>query len=226
MKRIICLLACISIGLTGCSSVTLTAKESDMIAEYAAYVVLKHDISYNSKLQDEVLETEPETTTSTETASGSQQGGGGQTEESTAAQPELTLTEALGLGSGFQAECTGYEVSDLYEDEYFRFPATTNKTLLVLHFNIKNTTQEEKECNILVNQLAFRCQINGEGKVGAQLTMLLNDLYSFKEMMAPEEVKEAVLIFQISDSYENNMESIDFIVKNNGVSYTYPIEFK
>ena len=42
--------------LTGCGMMSLTTKESDMIAEYAAYVLVKHDRNYFPKLKDEVEE--------------------------------------------------------------------------------------------------------------------------------------------------------------------------
>ncbi len=221
MKRLICILACVSMCLTGCSDIKLTDRESGMISEYAAYVVLKHNRMYNSKLQDEVYETEPETTTAV-----AAQKPENETEASrvqSGVEDISTLAQGLGL-EGFEVEYTGYDTVKTYADEYFNFSATSDNILLVLHFNITNTGDQEKEADVLVNQFKFRCTVNREKRVGSQLTMLVNDLYSYKEVIAPREKKEAILIFQLPGKYENAIESLDFTVKNDETSHRYTLK--
>lgn len=223
MKRWICILACVSLCLTGCSNIALSDREAGMISEYAAYVVLKHNKMYNSRLQDEVYETEPETTAAEpaqnpesepETTAGGTQ---------SATEDLSTLAQGLGL-EGFEVEYTGYDTVKTYEDEYFNFSAVSDKILLVLHFTITNTGDQEKEADVLANQFKFRCTVNREKRVGSQLTMLLNDLYSFKEVLAPQEKKEAILIFQLPGKYENAIETLDFTVKNSETSHRYKLK--
>lgn len=226
MKRLICILACACLCLTGCANVELTDKEMGMVSEYAAYVVLKHNRMYHSKLQDEVYETEPETTmvittAAPETATGTAEEGDSTSTKSTM-EDIATVADGLGL-SDFQVEYTGYNMMKSYEDSYFSFSATADNVLLVLHFNITNNNEQEMEADVLKNQLKFRCTVNKEKRVGSQLTMLVNDLYSFKEVIAPKETKEAILIFQLPGKYENAIESLDFTVKNGEETHRYTL---
>ena len=80
-----------------------------------------------------------------------------------------------------------------------------------------------KDLNILEKQLSFRCLINKEKKVGSQLTMLLNDLSSLKETFAANETKEVLLIFQVSDSYDGNISSLQLTIKNGEESNHYSL---
>lgn len=213
--------------LTGCSAIELTDQEAGMISEYAAYVVLRHNRMYHARLQDEVYETEPETVApvimqpeqSTD-SSGSGSGSGGLSSE---AEDLSTLAQALGL-DGFQVDYTGYDMMKSYEDEYFSFSATSKNVLLVLRFDITNTGEQEAEANVLKNQLRFRCTVNREKRVGSQLTMLVNDLYSFKNTMAPQEKQEAILIFQVPEKFDNAVETLELTVKGNEESHKYNIK--
>lgn len=219
MKKLLCILACVSLCLTGCADISLTDREEGMIAEYAAYVVLRHNRMYQSRLQDEVYETEPETTAAVVLPQETTAEGG----SSSGKENLATLAQGLGL-EGFEVEYTGYETMKTYADEYFNFSATSDNILLVLHFDITNLEEQEKEANILSSQFKFRCTVNLEKRVGSQLTMLLNDLYSFKEVLAPQETKQAVLIFQLPGKYEGAIESLDFTVKNTEESHRYTLK--
>lgn len=222
MKRLICVLACISLCLTGCGSIQMTDSEMGMVSEYAAYVVLKHNRLYHSRLQEEVYETEPETTMVIQTNQPAENETAGSETSSNSMETESIAALARGLGlDGFEVEYTGYSTMSTYADDYFNFSATEGKTLLILHFDITNPSQQEMEANVLVNQFKFRCTVNHEKRVGSQLTMLLNDLYSFKEMLAPEETREAVLVFQVAEKYENAIESLDLTVKNDEENHRY-----
>jgi len=230
MKRRLCAVLCAAtVLLTGCGGIELTETENDVIAEYAATLLLKYSNSYQSKLQEEVFETEPETTVfipplPTDSSSVQNEQNNSASAETTTVS-EKSLSEALGIAvEGFQAEYTGYEIVDSYpntSDAYFVMTATKNNSLLILKFNLTNTSTEEKECDILSKQLNYRCQINGDERFGSQLTMLLDDLSSYKEVLMPEETKQAVLIFQIPSEYQENMEKMSFIIRDKEESYTY-----
>ena len=193
-----------------------------MISEYAAYVVLHHNRMYHGRLQDEVYETKPETTLPAimpTTEASSEENNGGSSASSTA-EDLSTLAEVLGL-TGFAVEYTGYDTIDSYKDEYFNFTATSGRTLFVLHFDITNMGEQEAEADVLKSQLRFRCVVNREKRVSSQLTMLVNDLYSFRETIGPSQKKEAILIFQLPGKYENAVESIELSVKGDDGNHKY-----
>lgn len=235
MKKRLCAVLCAAaVLLAGCGGIELTESENDMIAEYAATVLLKYSKAYQPMLQDEVFETEtkPETNTfnptSSTDSSASQNGQNNLGSAEAAVVPEKSLSEALGIASeGFQAEYTGYEMTASYpntEAAYFVMKAAKDKELLVLKFEITNTSAEEKECDILSKQLVYRCRINGEERFGSQLTMLLDDLSSYKEVLAPGETKQAVLIFQVPSEYQEKIETLNLTVKGDGGSSSYQYE--
>ncbi len=226
MKKLLCLLACVSLCLTGCADISLTEQEAGMISEYAAYVVLKHNRLYNNRLQEEVYETEPETTmvVATQPAKPDNTGDTQGTGSSISEEEDISaLASGLGL-DGFDVKYTGYETMDTYADEYFNFSATANNTLLILHFTLVNMGEQEAEADILSKQFKFRCTVNQEKRVGSQLTMLVNDLYSFHDVFAPQEEKEAVLIFQLPNKYKDAIESLSFTVKNEEENHRYSLK--
>ena len=102
-------------------------------------------------------------------------------------------------------------------------PAVEGTKLLVCKFQVTNQSGQESILNILEKQLSFRCLINKEKKVGSQLTMLLNDLSSLKETFAANETKEVLLIFQVSDSYDGNISSLQLTIKNGEESNHYSL---
>lgn len=226
MKRLMCIVLCVVLCLSGCGNIALTDSEMGMVSEYAAYVVLKHNRLYNSRLQEEVyeVETRPEIPAVMETTPQGENTENTDGEESVSSEVEdiATLAEGLGL-DGLEVEYKDYEIMRSYADEYFNFSATTGKVLLVLRFDITNVGETEQEADVLQSQFKFRCTVNHEKRVGSQLTMLVNDLYSFKEVLAPQETKEAVLIFQLPEKYENAVESLDLTVKNDEESHKYKL---
>ncbi|MCX4268592.1 MAG: hypothetical protein OSJ62_07990 [Lachnospiraceae bacterium] len=230
MKKRLCTVLCAAtILLTGCGAVELTDSESDLIAEYAATVLLKYSNTYQPKLQDEVIETIPNIyITPTAPADISQNGQGGQISPNlpvSTEAPAKNLSEAVGIAAeGFEVEYAGYEVTNTYPntgDAYFAMRATQNKRLLVMKFDITNRTGEEKECDILSKERTYRCRVNDTERFGAQLTMLLDDLASFKEVFAANETKQAVLIFQIPAEYEGTITTLDLTVRGEGESNSY-----
>ncbi len=196
-----------------------------MISEYAAYVVLHHNRMYHGRLQDEVYETKPETTLpvimpTTEASSEENNAGSSVSSET---EDLSTLAQVLGL-TGFTVEYTGYDTIDSYEDEYFNFTATSGRTLLVLHFDITNRGEQEAEADVLKSQLRFRCVVNREKRVSSQLTMLVNDLYSFRSTIGPSQKEEAILIFQLPGKYENAVETLELTIKGEDGSHKYNLK--
>ena len=235
MKKKLCAVLCAAtVFLTGCGAVELTDKESDLIAEYAATVLLKHSTTYQPKLQDQVVEVEttsisPVQPSSSKDLSETQGGQTGQNKSdvpvSTEA-PSKSLTEALGIAQdGFGVEYAGYEIVQKYIDskppQLSIQVKDTNQRYLVLKFQITNHSEEEKECDILSKKRTYRCRVNDTERFGSQMTMLFDDLSTFKETFSANETKQAVLVFQIPAEYEGNITGLSLTVKEDEESNTY-----
>lgn len=238
MKKRLCAVLCAAtVLLAGCGEIELTDSENDMVAEYAATLLLKYSNMYSPKLQDEVIEivtepvlpvVNPSVPANSSDTQNSQSGQNSSTPSEPAVVSTKSLSEALGIAAeGFQTEYTGFEMTASYpkaENAYFVMTAANNKSLLVLKFSITNNSGEEKECNVLSQQLTYRCRINENERFGSQLTMLLDDLSSYKEIFAADETKQAVLIFQVPSEYEGSIEKVDLTIKGEDGSNTYRYE--
>lgn len=232
MKRKICAVLCAAtVLLTGCGALDLTDRESDLISEYAATMLLKYSSTYQPKLQEEVIETTPAIYSPTTTVDFTQNGQSGQTTSNVPVSteaPAKTLSEALGVAQdGFQVEYAGYEITTIYPssgDAYFAMRATQNKRLLVMKFQITNHSGQEKECDILSGERSYRCRINDTERFGAQLTMLLDDMASFKEVFAAGETKQVVLVFQVPAEYEGTITSLNLTVRGDDETNSYSYE--
>lgn len=233
MKKRLCAVLCAAtVFLTGCGAIELTDSESDLIAEYAATVLLKYSVTYQPKLQEEVVEIETTqdiyTIPTSANVSNTPNTGQNTPSNPSTEAPSKTLSEALGVAAeGFQVEYAGYELAKIYpdtEDTYFAMRATGNHQLLVMKFHITNHSGAEKECDILSKERSYRCLVNDTERFGAQLTMLLDDLASFKEVFSAGETKQAVLIFQVPSEYEGTITSLNLSVKGEGETNSYLCE--
>ncbi len=228
-----CILIIIMVTLTGCGSfgnITLTSRENDIIGEYAAGVLLKYDKNYDNRLvnvveveTESVLEENEEETLITDVVS---------IEVETTVDLEASLNEALRTEK-LIANFEGYFISDTYpeasgtEDEvFFSMKAVEGYKLLVLEFTLENPTDEGMKEDMLSKGLSYNLLLNGEVKVNSQLTMLLNDLSSYKEEIEAHSVKELVLIFQIPDRYENEDSISSMTLNIKDADESLPISLK
>lgn len=234
--KILGVLAMTIMLLTGCADAMpeLTREESDMIAEYAAGLLLKYSSTYNYRLLDEktieemlqaialeqeLLEasmqeqfTEEESTETegTETANPEAEGESEpQPEENVPIVTEdldADLAQVLGL-EGISMQYQSYGVYDSYPEsgKGFSVDADQGKTLLVVRFDIENVEGEEIYCNLFDLSLKIRFRVNGVSK-SALTTMLPNDIGSYMETIPAGETREIVAVAEI-DSI--SMEEID-----------------
>lgn len=232
-----CVIILLMITLTGCSGITLTARENDLIGEYAAGVLLKYDKNYNNRLvriaeaeENSALAEEDEALVSDESSSL-------ETEEVVSVEEETTPDIELSLHDGLKLEKlkASYEeflITDTYpetvsEDEVvFSMKAVDGFKLLVLKFSLENPTDEPLTEDMLSKKLSFSIMVNGEIRANSQLTMLLDDLSSFKDEVEPYSAKELVLIFQIPDRYEteDTISSLTLNIKDENTSFPISLQ--
>ena len=96
----------------------------------------------------------------------------------------------------------------------------------MLEFTLENPTDEGMKEDMLSKGLSYNLLLNGEVKVNSQLTMLLNDLSSYKEEIEAHSVKELVLIFQIPDRYENEDSISSMTLNIKDADESLPISLK
>ncbi|MCR5234290.1 MAG: DUF5067 domain-containing protein [Lachnospiraceae bacterium] len=245
LKRIIAygMIMLLSFNLSGCglaASTGLSENEEELVAEYAAGVLMRYiadkkgglgnprptpapiiappademgtsedtedteDItSSDDTFDDELTDTDSAADLPEDMASG-------------IAVPDKGLAETLEL-EGFDVEYTGYEVADIYppsEDGVLAFSmqAEEGKQLLVLHFDVTNTSSEDKLCDVLNKNVKFRITVNGGSRINEQMTILLNDLKSYSDTVPAGQKVDTVLVFEVAPSVTEQISSLSLIM--------------
>lgn len=248
MKKKLCLTALLilTLTLTGCG-VTLSDEQNRIIAEYAADLLLKYDMNYQSQYVESSLntmESEIETTEATTTEA--------ITEENTTEEKPGTLdqdvssettTESAGtvsagglnniadlIGmSGASIRYDSYSVTDYYpsydqEGAFIYLEADEGYKLLVVRFNLENQTSQDMEIDLLNEEIAYKLLLNGTKAAKPMLTILMDDLGTYRSTLSAGGTDSAVLIFQISNNLANDIETLDLQVSQQGNTGTIHIK--
>lgn len=221
MKKITICGLCIALlaTITGCGTKfpDMTYEQEEKIVEYAANVVIKHMKNYSCRLVDLSLYAEVEDESDNKEQEGMDPIADTDVVDNTSGTVgAATLAEAL-MMSDFDISYDRYEVTDSYpndgeEELFFTLDASTGKTLLVIHFNVMNLTEEVKEVSIFQSTNRFSVDINQGIKKKALSTMLLDDLSMFQGSFEPGEQKDLVIVMEIDKELSENIESLQMIV--------------
>lgn len=209
-KKVLLAAAAVSLVLlTGCMGETypLTEEEQDMIAEYAAGVLLRNDESYTQALVTPTPTPSPEPTLTptpeptvmggTDETGGSHKGNGnGNTVTENAA-----LDEVYGL-EGLLVEYDGYEVLDSVMEENgtdtYVVPAEDGKMLLKVNFILTNTAGIEQSFDFGVQDIRYQLDCNERRFLQPKITGLSQDMLFRKITLSAGESSKGCVIFDIS----------------------------
>ncbi|MBQ9984409.1 MAG: hypothetical protein IJP29_07450 [Lachnospiraceae bacterium] len=240
--------------LCGCSQVVdLTDEETQLIAEYAADVLLKHDLNYKDRIEagnekaqemateemqentgDETQEqiTEEADTEETTMEQSTTESGDEQAPQATEGEDEGTGTaEATDIGTesnigviaglvGVDITYRDYTITDKYpatdeQGEFIFLEASEGYQLLVVRFDVVNTTDGVVSVSLLDKELDYRVVCNGTKAAKPMLTILMDDLGTLETNVESGTAQEAVLVFQISDNMQQELQTMDLYVTYN-----------
>lgn len=228
MKKISVLLCGLAVAFltAGCGEMPdLTQEETDLIAEYAAGILLKYDSGQSNRLVDtseydeeiEEEEFEPESEEPEEEPESEEAATVVDVSQDEETVPAVSSVEEYYGVPNVMITYTGYEVTDSYppssegEDLVFSMEATSGTQLLVLKFNAQNLSGEDQALNMLGYGARFRVSVNGESSKGALATMLVNDMQTYNDVIPASSSVELVSIVEIPQG--TNVGSIDFILR-------------
>lgn len=216
MKKFGVVLIIASMLLTGCvSTYKLTEEESDIVAAYAAYVVLKHDKKFNDTLVNIPQNTEETSSLETNNAQiepdsnkENSESENIDSETTEMAETEETVPFATALGiEGIQIDYLDFETGNTYaEGNALAKSSNTDASLLVMHFSVTNISAEDKTLDILSLNPSFEVRINKKTTINIQPTILLSDLGTYKSTIVAGETVQAVLV---SEAQAQELESVD-----------------
>ena len=221
--------ACTLAMLAGCyEPLDITDSEMDMVAEYAAGVLVKHGTKATDSLLDREEQAEAFAEMATPTPrptfapgkvenvpSEDEQTGDGETQKvSPTAKPTVTpvpdntevtmhdFTKLLGK-EDFFFRYTGYETTMLYQGEGDLFAAAGDgKQLVVLKFEVTN--RSDSGATLTLNkgaskEFVYTLRIGGKS-IRPSLTLLEEDFYtSYEKSYKAGETKNCVLVFECDE---------------------------
>lgn len=226
-KCFICMMLCgIIVFAVGCGTqpYDLTEKNQDSIANYAAHVLTKYnskqaegllymtsaeleDAEKETKKTDTSTKTEEKKNTDSDTDSGTDSGTKTDIEET------VTLEQALNLENGLTAVYQNYDITDSYvEGSYFSMNATSGKTYLVLHIQLK-AEDGDVSCDMLSKKWSYRIVINDEKETAAQTSILLNDLGTYQGTIVKDQPVDCVLLFELPKESVEGITSLSLKVQ-------------
>ncbi|MCR4806505.1 MAG: hypothetical protein K5857_02405 [Lachnospiraceae bacterium] len=237
-------------ALTGCGlieSTGLSQEEEDLVAEYAAGVLMRYSAGETGGLGDlrptptpipwnDPAEVKPTEAPEEETGE----------EEDTDMEEEVPIEEvegredvsgqtpggalngrnlasAIGIGD-FDITYEGFEAADVYpettgNDLSFSMQATPGRKLLIVHLNVINDSSEDKVCDVLSQNVKFRVVINENKRINEQMTILLNDLKAYNDTIPAGSSADTVLVFEAEDQVIAGINTLSLVVVNqNGES--------
>lgn len=237
--KIIGIMVIITCIMTGCvdNMPDMTQEQTDLIAEYAADLLLKYSPNYNYKIADEEAveealaqesteesteenteeissqsEDEKTTETSNEEMSEITQEDSSSAEdtEHESVKPEEADIAGLLAMDEFEISYTSFEVADSYpkNGSGFAIKAPQGKKLLIIHFDVKNASSESKTCDIFEKEALIRVNVNEEGYRETMSTLLVNDFSTYMEELAEDETKDVVAVIAINEASEEEISSM------------------
>lgn len=206
--------------LSGCASLPeMTAEQESEIVEYAAGLLMQNMKDYDSRLVDLSLYAgSTETAEETEEPKEDKMDEVADTEKIDVTEGEKQdSAEKLLLPEGVVLTYQGNNVADTYPadgegEPFFALDAKEGSRLLVLHFTVYNTTEEEQTVNILEKAPKCLIVVNDTEKAYALPTMLLDDLRSYKGILKAGEETELVLIAEMQPEILEQISSIELRV--------------
>lgn len=197
--------------LSGCGAemYELTEKEEDVIVQYAAYVLSKHNIYQ----KDGMVKLEPEEyRESTEVQETQTEEPGTESEVQ-----NISITAAIGREDGIAFQYLGQEVKSVYQEgEHYYLEASSGKTFLVMHFMMKNTTEQDIDLNVMKSNPDFYCRINGGEAYVAESALANTVLSTYMGKIKALEEQEVVLLFEIPQATSENIEDLQLLLEQDG----------
>lgn len=209
--------------LTGCVAETyaLTEEEQDIIAEYAATVLLRNDENYYTEALLSPTPTPTPLPTSTPTPTpvptaaptptGGSTGASGNRGEAEI-QANADLNQVFGL-AGLRVEYIDYQLMDVYlleNNSSVMLRASEGKQLLVVNMRVKNTAGILQEFDFGGQSISYQLDCNEKNFVRPELTVLEEDMLYMTIQLMPGEEKDCLLVFQVGQ--DSDLSDANLIV--------------
>ena len=216
--------------------VDLDSEQNNLIAEYAAGVLIKHSYNHSNRYEFSASEDETEEEPTVEPEKPTDEGETvepekptSSEEETTTAPEEIKFEEVLGF-ENISVECDGYEVTESLDADpngLFELVAETGYKFVVVNYMLTNTSEEEITVNTADKNIILKACFNNDYKYNNyDASILGNDLTVSKDVLieAGAEYK-AVTIFMVPEDVVDSIDSfIITVASDNNIEGVYTIE--
>lgn len=241
--KVLGLLAMSAVLLTGCVDhmPELTTEQSDIIAEYAAGLLLKYSSNYDYKIvsEEEVAaamaagqeDFAPETEETGTDEEQTQEPGAGTPSQETPSTEAETEQVQLVADLDFAAELgiddliiryQSFEICSSYPQNNtgFSVDAAQGKKLLVMHFDMEGLPEEDVDCNLFDYDIKMRVNINDTVSAGVLSTLIPNDLASYMDVVHAGDRVDVVAVAEIADMSEEQIQTLTLRASSKGQTCT------
>ncbi|MCR5420720.1 MAG: hypothetical protein K6E98_06935 [Lachnospiraceae bacterium] len=226
----------LAVSLNGCNLIAssgLSESDEELVAEYAAGVIMRYSADSNGGFGNprptpvpitalpttipSVSESDMESTGLEDDVPVQSDSGEYDVDGTQAIGNVSNIAEAIGI-DGLDISYSGIEIVDVYpktteESFTFSMQAEEGNKLMVVHFNVANISEQAVVCDMMDKDIKFRALVNGSLRVNEQMTILLNDLKSYSETLEVGQVNDAVLVFSVDEDTATQVNTLDLIVK-------------
>ena len=207
--------------MTGCGTkiYEMTDEEQQLIVNYSAYALSKHNIyqpdGMTSATESETEEQDTSTTetetktadektsekTSEKTDTGQENGNSGQSQqtaqETKPTMQTVSLAQAIGY-EGLSVSYAGMTTQETYkEGSYYSMEAGAGNTYAVLKFTLSNTTGADMNVDLFTNTGKYRAAFSGGKEYEAEGSFLTYALNTFQGTIAAGQSVDVVLLFKV-----------------------------
>ncbi|MBQ9588829.1 MAG: hypothetical protein IJR29_01445 [Butyrivibrio sp.] len=229
------LLTGIVLSVSGCGEPfpEMTEEEYNNTVEFAVGLLMKYSNNSQEKLtyvdakavtkqrEREAEELEKEklenaaslTTPSTDTATQAVTDVSGNATSDT-----IPLFETMEIADGVFLAYDGYSVLSTYPESSkgYVINADKGKVLLVLNFDLYNSSDSEKEVSMLDQHATFQIKLNGKNIGYSSVTVLPNDMSSYEGSLDADAHESLVLLSEIDEETSSDITSVGLIMSFNG----------
>ncbi len=220
----------------------LSEQEMQMVEEYAAHLLLKYDENYRAatiakeeveaerarlkrlaevkaqiaqqKAQEKEQEQEGEQGSGEEGEGPSSEGG-----EKQSGPVYTDIDDFFGI-DGVEIDFTSFDISKTYPTEVSEndwqgvVTATSGNSLLVFNYTLTNTGVEDKAVDMTAYSPRFTFRVNNSFSKASMMTVLLNDLSGYREVIPAGGSDTAVLLIEVTEAQAASISSLTMIMRS------------
>ncbi|SFB68963.1 hypothetical protein [Butyrivibrio sp. YAB3001] len=136
------------------------------------------------------------------------------TENYDPSEPVLSNEDTQEIVPGMFLSYQGYSISSTYPEKSksYVINAEKGKKLLVLRFDLYNSTDADKNVNLLQHNILFQVLINGSNIGYTSVTVLPNDLSSFVGSIESKAHESLVVLSEIDESLSTEIKTLELVI--------------